>query len=161
MPFKSKGGEREKARTEEGKEKKKKKNLVKTLHNTLLIRLTHSQTLRTHLTQSKHTLHNTQLGSRGIETRNSQPVVHDHTGADDGATAVHTTGDEGHLEQGGEFVLVTDGGLGVDDTALVGEGHVGACEDVVGDGLAEDFDTEDVGNTIVVFWLVSFLLNVR
>lgn len=124
-------------------------NLVKTLHNTLLIRVTHSQSLRTHLTQSKHTLHNTQLGSRGIETRNSQPVVHDHTGTDDGATAVHTTGDEGHLEQGREFVLVTDGGLGVDDTALVGEGHVGACEDVVSDGLAEDFDAEDVGNTRV------------
>ena len=34
------------------------------------------------------------------------------------------------------------------DAALVGEGHVGACEDVVGDGLAEDFDAEDVSDTV-------------
>lgn len=33
------------------------------------------------------------------------------------------------------------------DAALIGEGHVGACEDVVGDGLAEDFDAEDVGDS--------------
>ena len=144
----------------EGKNKVRKPNLVETLHNTVLIRFTHSQPLGTHLTQSKHTFHNTQLGSRGIKTRNSQPVIHDHTSADDGATAVHTTGDEWHLEQGGEFVLVTDGGLGVNDTTLVGEGHVGACKDVVGDGLAEDFDAEDVGNTRVGFWLAfSFFLS--
>jgi hypothetical protein len=35
----------------------------------------------------------------------------------------------------------------VDDAALVGEGHVRACEDVVGDCLAEDFDAEDIGNS--------------
>ena len=32
----------------------------------------------------------------------------------------------------------------MDDAAAVGEGHVGAGEDVVGDGLAEDFDAEGV-----------------
>lgn len=45
--------------------------------------------------------------------------------------------------------MVLDGGLGVDDSALVREGHVGACEDVVGDCLAEDFDAEDVGDSVV------------
>ena len=30
------------------------------------------------------------------------------------------------------------------DPALVAESHVRACEDVVGDGLTEDFDAEDV-----------------
>ena len=44
--------------------------------------------------------------------------------------------------------MVLDGGFGVHDAALVGEGHVGACEDVVGDGLAEDFDAEDIGDTV-------------
>lgn len=35
----------------------------------------------------------------------------------------------------------------MDEAPLVGEGHVGTCEDVVGDGLAEDFDAEDVGDS--------------
>lgn len=32
------------------------------------------------------------------------------------------------------------------NTALVGECHVGTDEHVLGDGLAEDFDTEDISN---------------
>lgn len=35
--------------------------------------------------------------------------------------------------------------------ALVGDGGVGAYEDVVCDGLAEDFDFEDVGNDLFGF----------
>lgn len=41
----------------------------------------------------------------------------------------------------------------MDDTALVGEGHVGACQDVVGDGLAEDFDAQGVGEDFFGFAL--------
>lgn len=119
--------------------------LVETLHNTLLIN-TRTTTARGHLAQTENTLHNTQLSSRRIQTRHSQPVINDHTSADDGRTAVHGTSDEGDLQQRGEFVLVADGGFRVHETALVGERHVGSCQDVVGDCLAEDFDAEDVGD---------------
>lgn len=127
--------------------KREVKDLIETLHDTLLIRLTHTHATRTHLTQPEHTLNNTQLRRSSIETSHSQPVVNDHPSTNNGATTVHTTSDKGHLQQGRKFVLVTDGGLGVDDTALVGEGHVGACQDVVGDGLAEDFDAKNVGDS--------------
>ena len=132
------------------KRKKTERKLVKTLHNTLLVSsIAHPHTLRTHLTQTEHTFHNAQLGSRRVQTGDGQPVVDNHAGADDGAAAVDAAGHERHLQQRGEFVLIADGGLGVDDAALVGEGHVGACEDVVGDGLSEDFHAEDVGNSII------------
>lgn len=127
--------------------KREVKDLIETLHDTLLIRLTHTHATGTHLTQPEHTLNNTQLRRSSIETSHSQPVVNDHPGTNNGATTVHTTSDKGHLQQGRKFVLVTDGGFGVDDTTLVGEGHVGACQDVVGDGLAEDFDAKNVGNS--------------
>lgn len=42
------------------------------------------------------------------------------------------------------------------DAALVGESHVGADQDVVGDGLAEDVDAEDVGD-----YFFGFALDVR
>lgn len=126
---------------------KEKKNLVETLHNALLVGIALSDTTGTHLTQPEDTLDDAQLRRRRIQTRHGQPVVDDHAGADHGATAVDTTGDEGHLQQGGELILVADGGLGVNDTALVGEGHVGTGQDVVGHGLSEDFDAENVGNT--------------
>jgi len=42
--------------------------------------------------------------------------------------------------------LVLDTGFRVHEAALVAKGHVGAGEDIVGDGLAEDFDAEDVGD---------------
>jgi len=35
------------------------------------------------------------------------------------------------------------------DAALVGQCHVGACEDVIGNSLAEDFNTEDVGDYLL------------
>lgn len=40
------------------------------------------------------------------------------------------------------------------EPAAVAEGHVGAGEDVVGDGLAEDFDAEGVGDAIRGVWSV-------
>jgi len=49
--------------------------------------------------------------------------------------------------------LVLYASLGVYDAALVGESHVGADEDVVGNGLAEDFDAEDVGDYFFGFAL--------
>lgn len=36
----------------------------------------------------------------------------------------------------------------MDDTALVGEGHIRARQHVVGDGLPEDFDAEDVSYSV-------------
>ncbi len=42
--------------------------------------------------------------------------------------------------------MVLDTGFRVHEAALVAKGHVGAGEDIVGDGLAEDFDAEDVGD---------------
>lgn len=36
------------------------------------------------------------------------------------------------------------------DTTLVGESHVGTSQDVIGDGLTEDFYAEDVGDAAIV-----------
>jgi len=44
----------------------------------------------------------------------------------------------------------------VHDAALVGKGHVRTDEDIVGNGLAEDFDAEDVGD-----YFFGFALEVR
>jgi hypothetical protein len=41
----------------------------------------------------------------------------------------------------------------MDDTTLVGQGHVRAYEDVVGDGLAEDFDSKDISDYFFGFAL--------
>ncbi|KAF2462339.1 hypothetical protein BDY21DRAFT_12026 [Lineolata rhizophorae] len=87
-----------------------------------------------------------ELGGGGVEAGDGHPVVDDDAGADDGAAAVDGAGDERHLEQRRQLVLVLHRRLGVHDAALVAEGHVRAREDVVGDGLAEDFDAEDVGD---------------
>ena len=105
------------------------------------------------LTKSKHTLNNTQFRSRRIHARNSHPVIDDHTCADDGAAAIDAPGDEGHLQQTAQLVLVLDRGLWVDEPPGAGEGHVGAREDVGGDGLAEDFDAEGVGDDFFCFAL--------
>lgn len=47
--------------------------------------------------------------------------------------------------------MVLDRCLGVDDAALVREGHVGACQDIAGDGLSEYFDAEDVCDDLFGF----------
>lgn len=122
--------------------------LIETLHQRLLARRAHPDPARPHLAQAEHALDDAQLGGGGVEPRDGEPVVDDHARADDGAAAVDAARDEGHLQQGGELVLVADGGFWVDDAALVGEGHVRAREDVVGDRLPEDFDAEDVGDSI-------------
>lgn len=36
------------------------------------------------------------------------------------------------------------------NTTLVGESHVGTSQDVIGDGLTEDFYAEDVGDAAIV-----------
>ena len=101
------------------------------------------------LSQSEHRLHNRQLGCGGIKTSHGQPVVNDHSGANNTRTSVHRSGNKRNLEQGGQLVLVLDGGLRVNDSSLVGESHVGSDEDVIGDGLAKNFDTEDVGDDLL------------
>lgn len=130
--------------------------LVETLHNTILINTGTTGTTGRHLAKSEHRLDNAQLGGCGVQSGNGEPVVDDHSGADDGRSTVHTAGHEGNLQEGGELVLVADWGLGVDDSTLVWEGHVRACEDVVGYCLTEDFYAEDVGDAgekeICQFW---------
>lgn len=86
--------------------------------------------------------------SENIRTCNGHPIVHDHTRTHDRRTSVDATGDEGHLQQAGQLVLVLDGGLGVHDAALVAERHVRADQDVVGDGLAEDLDAQHICDSV-------------
>jgi hypothetical protein len=93
-------------------------------------------------------LHDAELGGGGVETSDGHPVVDDHAGADDSATAVHTAGDKRNLQQRAELVLVLDAGLGVHDTALVAEAHVAASQHIVGDCLAEDLDAQHVGDDL-------------
>ena len=101
------------------------------------------------LAQLEDGLHDAQLGGGGVETGDGHPVVDDHSGADNGATAVHTAGDQRHLQQRAQLVLVLDAGLGVHDSALVAEAHVAAGQDVVGDCLAEDLDTQHIGDDLL------------
>lgn len=98
------------------------------------------------LAELEDRLHNAQLSRRGVQTGHGHPVVDHHAGADNGATAVHTTSHKGNLQQRAELVLVLDAGLGVHDAALVAEAHVAAGQDVVRNGLAEDLDAEHVGD---------------
>ena len=49
--------------------------------------------------------------------------------------------------------MILDAGSWMYDAALVGKCHVGTYEDVVGDGLTEDFDAEDVGDYFFGFAL--------
>jgi hypothetical protein len=93
-------------------------------------------------------LHDAELGGGGVETSDGHPVVDDHAGADDSATAVHTAGDKRNLQQRAELVLVLDAGLGVHDTALVAEAHVAAGQHIVGDCLAEDLNAQHVGDDL-------------
>ena len=93
-------------------------------------------------------LHDAQLGGGGVEATNSHPVIDDHSGANNGATAVHTAGDERHLQQRAELVLVLDAGLRVHDTTSVAEAHVATRQHIVGDRLAEDFHTQHVGDDL-------------
>jgi hypothetical protein len=132
---------------EEHEKKMRRKNLVERLDHGLLVGGV--DRARSHaLAELEDGLHDAQLGGGSVETSNGHPVVDDHSGADDGATAVHTAGDKRHLQQRAELVLVLDAGLGVHDAALVTEAHVAAGQDVVGDGLAEDLDAQDVGDDL-------------
>lgn len=103
------------------------------------------------LTQSEHRLDNTQLSGSGIKTSNRQPVIHNHSSTNNTRTPVDGTGNEWHLEERGQLVLVLDRGLWVNDSSLVGESHVGADENIVGDGLAENLDTKHVGDDLLGF----------
>ena len=41
----------------------------------------------------------------------------------------------------------------MDDTTLVGKCHIGSDKDIVGNGLTENFNTEDIGNNFFGFAL--------
>lgn len=99
--------------------RKKEESLIETFHNTFLIRSSLPDTTRSVLSKPKYTLDNAQLCSSCVQTRYGKPVVDDQARANDGATAIHGASDEGDLEEGGEFILIADRGLGVNDTTLV------------------------------------------
>lgn len=120
---------------------------IKTLNHSLLIPPTNIPR-PVPLSQPKDTLHHTQLSGSGIHSGDRQPVINNHARPDDRGAAIDTTGDERDLEQTAQLVLVLDGGLGMDEAALVGQGHVGARQDVGGDGLAEDLDAQRVGDDL-------------
>lgn len=105
------------------------------------------------LTQSENGLDHTQLSCGGIKTGNSQPVVNNHSCADDGGTSVDGASDEWNLEKRGQLILVLDRGLWVDDSSLVGECHVRSDQDVVGNGLTENLDAENIGDDFLGFAL--------
>ena len=114
----------------------------------------------------------TQFLSLLVRMLRGKRTVDDEACADDVASAVHgsclpreegsqpvcvraqkkrereRTDDEGDLEQTRELVLVLDARLGVDEGALVAYPAVTPDEDVVGNGLPEDFDLEDVGDDL-------------
>ncbi|KAF1738575.1 hypothetical protein CRV24_000501 [Beauveria bassiana] len=99
--------------------------------------------------KAEDALNDGQLCGGGVEASDGQPVVDDHAGADDVAATVDGAGNEGHLEETRELILVLDARLGVNEAALIGKAHIGADEDVIGDGLAKDLDAEDVGDDLL------------
>ena len=96
-------------------------------------------------------LNDADLCCSGVEPGECAPVIHDEARADNIGSAVdctslhltstpahpnrpsQSTHHEGHLEQTAELVLVLHAGLWVNEAALVGDGAVGADEDVVGE----------------------------
>lgn len=71
--------------------------LIETLHNTLLVDISHPKTLGTHFTKAEDTLYDAQLGGSCVETGNGQPVIDNHPSTHDRAAAVDTARDKGHL----------------------------------------------------------------
>lgn len=98
------------------------------------------------LAEFEHRLHDAQLSCGGVETSDGHPVVDYHAGANNRATTVHTAGDERHLEQRAQLVLVLNAGLGMHDSALVAQAHIAAGQDIVRDCLPEDFHAQHVGD---------------
>lgn len=123
------------------------KSLVETLNHGILhagVDVVRSSAI----TKSKHRLNHTEFCSRRIQTRDSQPVIDNHSGAHDITSAVNTAGHERHLQQTRQLILVLNTRLGVDEAALVGQGHVASDEDVIGDSLAEDLYAKHVGDDL-------------
>jgi hypothetical protein len=86
------------------------------------------------------------LRRRRIKPCERRPIVHDEARTDDVRSSIHRPGHQGYLQQAGKLILVLNACFGVDDSTIVGDGAVRADEDVVGDGLSEDLDLEDVGD---------------
>lgn len=89
------------------------------------------------------------LRSGRVEAAEDSPVVGDEARADRGVTAVNGSGYDGDLQEGGELVHVADGGLGVDDAALIGDYGVATDEGVVGDGGTEGLHLQRVANDLL------------
>lgn len=101
------------------------------------------------LAESEHALDNAQLSGGGVQSSDRHPVVDHHTRADERRSTVDGSSDQRHLQQRTQLVLVLYGGLGVDDSTLVAERAVRPDQHVLGDGLAEHLDAEDIGNDLL------------
>lgn len=99
--------------------------------------------------QLEDALDDLHLGGSGLESAEGDPVVDHEPGPDDVGAAVDGAGAERHLEEVAEFVELFNSGLGLDESAVVAEDTVGADEQVVGDGVAEDLDAEGVGDDLL------------
>ncbi|KAG9796336.1 eukaryotic translation initiation factor 6, partial [Aureobasidium melanogenum] len=101
--------------------------------------------------ESEDALDDAQLSGGGVHPRHGQPVVDNHTGTDDGASSIDGSGDQGHLQQRTQFVLVLDAGLGMDNATLVRQRHVRPRQHVPGNGLSKHFDAEGVCDDFLRF----------
>lgn len=122
--------------------------LVETLHNRVLhvaVDVARAQSL----TEAEDTLNDAQLRGRRVQPRHGEPVIHHHARADDVAPPVDGPGDEGHLQQARQLVLVLYARLGVHQPALVAEAHVAADEDVVRHRLPEHLDAQHVSHNLL------------
>ncbi|KAH3664265.1 hypothetical protein OGAPHI_004617 [Ogataea philodendri] len=88
--------------------------------------------------QFEYAFNDTELRSGGIETRNSNPVVNNHTCTNNGRSTVHGTCHQRNLEKRREFLLVLDRGLWMNQTSSVGESAIGSNKNVTGNGLSEN-----------------------
>lgn len=91
------------------------------------------------------------LRGRRVVAAERGPVVGDESSADQCAAAVDRAGDERHLEERRELVLLGGRRHRVDYPAAVRERAERADERVARDGLSEDLDAEDVADDFFCF----------
>jgi hypothetical protein len=107
-----------------------------------------TRTRRAIFAQSKQAFYHTQLRRRCVHARHGHPVIHHHPRAHHRTATIHAAGHQRHLQETAQLILVLDRRLGVYEAAGIRQRHVGAREDVGGDGLAEDLDAERVGDDL-------------
>lgn len=86
-----------------------------------------------------------------VEAAEHSPIVSNKARADGGITTVNSTGDYGDLEKGGELIHIADGGLRVDDAALVGDDRVATDKSIVSNRGAEGLYLKGVTDNFLGF----------